>query len=236
LILRLTGETIFDQLTINVMKLIMRLCAICVIVSSASCTKDHVKGSGSVVTEQRNLSGFTSISSSGSSKVYVSRGSQFSVEVRGYANLLPYFETKVLNNELRLGYKDNVSVKNDNTEIYVTLPLLDGLRLSGSGDIRTSGDFPLVANFNSSISGSGNIYYSDGSAGFCTLSISGSGNMNMIGLKADKAETTTSGSGNTEISVATHLKVKISGSGNVYYRGNPIIVTNISGSGDVIPK
>jgi hypothetical protein len=185
--LRLTGETIFDQLTINVMKLIMRLCAICVIVSFASCTKDYVKGSGSVVTEQRNLSGFTSISSSGSSKVYVSRGSQFSVEVRGYANLLPYFETKVSNNELRLGYQSNVSVKNDNTEIYVTLPLLDGLRLSGSGDIRTSGDFPLVANFNSSISGSGNIYYSDGSAGFCTLSISGSGNMNMIGLKEDKA-------------------------------------------------
>ncbi len=218
------------------MKVIKRLSAICVILSLFSCSKENIKGSGSVTTEQRNLTGFTSVSSSGSSKVFITQGNFFSVEVKGYANLLPYYETRVVNNELRLGYRDNVSVKNDNTEVFVTLPSVEALKLSGSGDIRTSGTFPFVADFNASISGSGNIHYSDGSAGFFNSSISGSGSMYMLGLKAEKAEAITSGSGNTEISVATHLQVKISGSGNVYYRGNPLIVTNISGSGEVIPK
>lgn len=218
------------------MKVMNRLVIFCAILSLASCSKDHIKGSGSVETEQRNVSNFTSVSASGSSKVFITQGAQFKVEVRGYGNLLPYYETKVVNNELQLGFKNSVSINNDNTEVFVTMPLVNGLKISGSCDIETSGVFPQVANFDASISGSGNIDFSEGIADNCKLSISGSGNMYMLDLKSTNAETTTSGSGNTEISVATNLTVKISGSGNVYYRGNPIIVTNISGSGEVIPK
>jgi hypothetical protein len=218
------------------MKSIMRLSAICVILSLTSCSKEYIKGEGSVVTEQRNLTGFTSVLASGSSKVYIDEGTQFSVQVRGYGNLLPHYETRLVNNELQLGFKNNVSIKNDNTEVHITLPVLDGLKISGSGDIRTTGNFPHVTSFNMQVSGSGNIFFSDGSTADFRSSISGSGNIYALGLLSDNAETTTSGSGNTEVSAASHLKVKISGSGNVYYRGNPIIVTNISGSGDVIPK
>jgi hypothetical protein len=218
------------------MKRIILPSAVFVILSFTSCSKERIKGEGSTITQQRNLTGFNAVHSSGSSKVYITQGAQFSVSVTGYENLLAYYETRVVNNELRLGYKNNVSIKNDNIEVRVTMPVLSSLGISGSGETRTTGNFPSVSQFDAYISGSGNIHFSDGSAGLLRTSLSGSGNIYALGMMADKAETTTSGSGNTELSVASHLTVKISGSGNVYYRGNPLIVTNISGSGAVIPK
>ncbi len=209
---------------------------IAVILSSMSCSKERINGDGPVTTEQRNVSNFTAVNASGNTRVFISQGATFKVEVKGYSNLLPYYETKLVNNELRLGYKTGVNVKNDNTEVFITLPVLDGVKLSGSGDISATGTFPAVNDFYAGIAGSGNITLSQGSATFFHASISGSGNIDAPGILSEKAETTTSGSGNTEVSVNSHLSVKISGSGNVYYHGNPLIVTNISGSGAVIPR
>lgn len=218
------------------MKFSMRLGFFCVIMSFVSCNKDHIKGDGSVVTETRTVGTFTAIHSSGGSKVYITQGAQFNVQVKGYGNLLPYYETKVVNNQLKVGFKNNVSVRNDNTEVFITLPVLESIILSGSSEISTTGAFPAVTDFNATIAGSGSIQFSDGTAQNLRTSISGSGNIYMFGMLADNVETSTSGSGNTEVSAAGHLKVKISGSGNVYYKGTPLIVTNISGSGAVIPK
>lgn len=209
---------------------------IAVILSSLSCSKERISGNGAVTTEQRNVSNFTSINTAGSTRVHISEGAVFKVEVKGYSNLLPYYETKLVNNELRLGFKTGVNIKNDNTEVFVTLPVLEGVKLSGSGDISATGTFPAVNDLYAEIAGSGNINLSQGSAVFLHASIAGSGNIDAHGILADKVETFTSGSGNTEVSVNSHLSVKISGSGNVYYYGNPLIVTNISGSGAVIPK
>jgi hypothetical protein len=104
----------------------------------SSCSKEHIKGNGTTVTETRTVSGFSKIDASGSSKVYITQGAVFKVEVKGYSNLLPYYETKQVNNTLQLGYKQDVNVKNDNIEVYVTLPALTGLELEGSGDIHTA--------------------------------------------------------------------------------------------------
>ena len=206
------------------------------ILAFSSCTKERVSGHGSVTTESRNLSGFTAISTAGSTNIYVSPGAAFKVEVKGYSNLLPYYETKLANNTLQLGYKEGVNVKNDNTEVFVTMPSLNGLSLAGSGNISTNGTFPSVTDFNARIEGSGNIDFSTGSCSNFYATIDGSGNIRALNMVADKAETNTSGSGNTEITANTQLKVRIAGSGNVCYRGTPLITTNIAGSGAVIPR
>lgn len=218
------------------MKIALVLMAACAMLSLASCTKERVKGNGSVSTETRNITGFTAISASGSTNVFVTQGPAFNVEVRGYANLLPYYETKLVNNKLQVGYRDNVTVKNDNTEVYITLPSLDGLQLAGSGNIRTSGVFTGITNFTITIAGSGNIHFSTGGTQNFTSRIDGSGNIYTLGLIATNADTEITGSGNTEINVTNQLKAKITGSGNVYYRGTPVITTNITGSGAVIPR
>lgn len=206
------------------------------ILAFSSCTRERIKGQGSVISENRNISGFTEISTEGSTNIHIMQGSSFKVELRGYSNLLPYYETKLVNNTLQLGYRKDVNVKNDNTELYITMPAITGLSLAGSGNISTSGVFAGVPDFHARVTGSGNIEFSSGTATNFYSTIDGSGNIRALNLQADKAETNTTGSGDTEITANTQLKVRISGSGNVYYRGSPVISTNITGSGTVKPR
>jgi hypothetical protein len=96
-----------------------------------SCSKEKVRGGGSVITENRNLANFTGITVFGSSAVQITQGSSFRVEVRGYGNLLPYYETRIVNNNLEMGYKNNVNVKNDNIQVLITMPALNSISLHG---------------------------------------------------------------------------------------------------------
>lgn len=218
------------------MKRGLSIAVISATMSLFSCSKERVSGNGSTITETRTVSNFTAITASGSTNVYINQGAAFKVEVKGYSNLLPYYETKLVNNTLQLGYKQNVNVKNDNTEVFITLPVLNSLSIFGSGNIAASGIFAGNNDFHASISGSGNISIDAGSSQNFFATIAGSGNIRALNFVTDKAETNTSGSGNTEITANNQLKVKIAGSGNVYYRGTPIITTTISGSGAVIPR
>lgn len=218
------------------MKRGLSIAVISVTLSLLSCSKERISGNGSTITETRTISNFTAITASGSSNVFITQGTTFKIEVKGYSNLLPYYETKLVNNTLQVGFKENVNVKNDNIEVFVTMPVLNGLSLFGSGNITTSGAFYGNTNFNTYISGSGNIHFSSGTVQNFSSKIEGSGNIYTLNMVADNADVTISGSGNTEVTANNQLKVKISGSGNVYYRGTPAITTNITGSGAVIPK
>ena len=218
------------------MKRVFVIATIGISVSFISCTKEKIRGNGPTSTETRNHANFTGVAAFGSSAVYITQGTAFKVEVKGYSNLIPYYETTVVNNILELKYQNDVNVKNDNIEVYITMPVLNKISIYGSGDISTSGVFPGNTDFNATISGSGNINFSSGTSQNFYSTISGSGNIYTIDMIADKAETEVSGSGNTEITANTSLKVRIAGSGNVYYRGTPVITSTISGSGAVIPR
>ena len=202
----------------------------------ASCTKERITGSGAIVTEGRNAAFFTKVNTSGSTDVHITQGINFKVEVKGYSNLVPYMETKVTNNTLEIGYKNNVNVKNDNTEVFVTMPLLESVNTSGSSNIDVKGIFSGSTTLTASVSGSGNIDIEQGNAQQFKSTISGSGNIRAFGFLAQQADVLISGSGSTEVSAATNLKVNISGSGTVYYKGQPVIETSISGSGKVVPR
>lgn len=218
------------------MKKVSLIVVLGVMLSLLSCTKERVSGGGSIITEQRNVANFTNVYSSGSTEVHILEGAAFKVEVRGYNNLLPYYETKLENGTLKIGYQNNVNVKNDNTEVFITMPELTGLQLVGSGNIHTTGNFPLTNNFETNISGSGNIHIASGSSQNFSSSISGSGNIYAFGVTSVSAHTNTVGSGNTEITATNQLRVKITGSGNVYYKSTPVITSEISGSGIVAPR
>ncbi|HVF96030.1 MAG TPA: head GIN domain-containing protein [Flavisolibacter sp.] len=201
----------------------------------ASCSKDRISGSGSVATQDRNLSSFTRVNTSGGTNVCIVQGPNFNVQVKGYENLLAYMETKVSNNTLEIGYKNNISVKNDNVEVFVTMPLLESLSSSGSANMVTKGPF-TGADLSASLSGSGNITIEQGDVPFLKTSIAGSGNINAFGVTTQRADVSISGSGSTEVKAIMNLKVNISGSGTVYYKGQPVVETQISGSGKVIQK
>ena len=96
---------------------------------------------------------------------------------------------------------------------YITLPSIDKISYSGSGDVSISS--PMETDY-------------------LELSLMGSCSFKGFSLSADYCQVDISGSGDCEISAAKGLDVSIDGSGSVFYKGSPSIKDHISGSGRVI--
>ncbi len=208
-------------------------CSILVI----SFSKEKITGSGSVITEQRNVANFYSVKVSGSSKVYITQGTTFRVTAKAYANILPVLQTRVENGVLIIDYKNNSNISNDNSEIDITMPVLSGLEVSGNGSISTLGSFMNINNFAVSLSGSGSINVNNATPLNYIVIISGSGSVNSFGVVSQDAVVNIGGSGNASLSLTGNLKATINGSGNIYYKGNNVQVTSqITGSGQVIKQ
>lgn len=202
----------------------------------SSCDKEGIWGNGSIKTEERTLNAFTKVSVEGSTQVHIIRGEDFDVAVKAYANILPHLKTKVDNGILTIKFENSVNVKNDNSEVFITMPVLNGLHTSGSGDIDVKGNFVATETFNAGISGSADISIENATSDKLKVSIAGSGDFKSFGFNAKEADIQISGSGNVELTVSEKLVAKIRGSGNIYYKNNPAIDADISGSGKLVKK
>lgn len=199
-----------------------------------SCKKDRISADGNITTETRSLAAFTKVNTSGANKIRISYGADYKVEIRGSANLIPYYKTNIVNGNLYLSY-ENVNVNKDDLEIFVTLPLINTVSLSGSSKIDIMGDFPNVNFLKLFISGSGDITVKNKlTVNELSVNISGSGNVDGEKITCTDADVTISGSGDARFEAQRLLKAVISGSGKVYYFGNPTVDSRISGSGGVV--
>lgn len=202
--------------------------------------------------ETRDLKGFTKINFGISGTLTVNIGPEFKVVLEGDRDDLQDIITDVSSGRLVIK-KENwrFNMKNK-VNVYVTLPELTVLGVSGSGKaeikdpvktndlkLSVSGSGKLytsgidVSNLECSISGSGDIYMGDGNAQKGDLSISGSGNYTGETAKIADAGVSISGSGNCLCNVTGSLKGSISGSGNISYLGDPKLDVRVSGSGKV---
>ncbi len=216
-----------------------------------SCNK--ITGEGPIVHQERNISGFTGIDLRMPGDVYVTPGPTFDVELNAQQNILDVMETYVEGNSLIIRIKNDVSLKkHEPISIFISLPVVQSVRISGSGnincpdsifstnfttDISGSGNINLAhvkaSQLNANISGSGSTRINGGDAPIALLNISGSGNFHLLNFATQTMSTTTSGSGNMFVNVANNLNATISGSGSVHYLGNPVVNSTISGSGIV---
>lgn len=213
---------------------------------------------GSLKAEEqtRNVSSFSAISLRIPGKLYLKQGSPQSIKIEAKESVLEDIITEVNGDKLIIRFPNKtIFERNFNPgkiEIYVTVPDVNELGISGSGDILAdelearildlaiSGSGNInIDNLDSkkvkaSISGSGNINIEDGGiAEEFGVSISGSGNCNASGFEADDVTVNTSGSGNCKVKSNGSVKARIAGSGNVFYDGNASIDATVAGSGKV---
>ncbi len=201
---------------------------------SISCTKDRLTADGNIITEVRKPGNFTGVNSSGSNPITVTYGTEYKVEIKGSANLIPRYKTEIHNGTISLGY-EHVNIHKDDIEVFVTLPELTKAAMSGSGRLWIDGNFPAQDLFRLSISGSSKTTVRGSfSANEVNVDISGSGDANLENIQAKKGDVRISGSGDIRLNVQNSLKARISGSGKVYYKGNATVDSEISGSGQVI--
>ena len=187
------------------------------------------RGSGSMATESRDVSGFDQVDLSGSGTVLIAVTGTESLTIEAEDNILPLLTTEVRNGRLELGSKQNISPTRE--IVYtITVVSLEAVAVSGSGSV-TATNIDAEA-FNVEISGSGTVV-PEGVSESLDLSISGSGVFEGEALLSAAGTVSVSGSGDAVVNVTDDLDVKVSGSGNVEYLGDPRVSVSISGSGDV---
>ncbi len=205
--------------------------------------------------QTRELPSFSEISLRISAKVYLEQGENQSVRIVASSETLEQIITEVKGRTLNIRFPNtNIFKRWDpgKIEIYISVPEVDGLNLSGSGDIISekiktrilellisgSGNIKIeqltAERVSATVSGSGNIKIEDGGvADELKTRITGSGNIDASGFEAKNVDVQISGSGNSSILSNGSIKARIAGSGNVYYSGNPAIESSIAGSGKV---
>jgi hypothetical protein len=213
-----------------------------------------VRGSGNIVTETREVSGFDKISVDYPARVLISQGSVETLKVAAEDNLLPGLKTEVRGDELRIYYESQDGEHVNPTKpviITLTVKELTAIDFSSAGELTLEGlesDVLNVAldgagnvklnelsikNLNVTLSGAGSTTAS-GTADTLNLSISGFGSFNGKDLKCQTVDVTISGAGSATVRAENELDATISGAGSVSYYGSPDNVRKqISGVGGV---
>lgn len=190
-----------------------------------------VKGSGEVVTEERDVSDFTSVSLQGIGELFVDQTGSTSLAITADDNLLPYIETRVNADKLIISIKRNVAFS-DVAELtyHITVAKLDSLELDGLGKITVdnlNGETLTVA-----LDGAGDITVS-GEVERQTVKINGAGSYDAADLKSQEAVVTHNGAGLAVVQVNDQLDATINGLGTVEYIGDPQVTKDVNGLGSV---
>lgn len=227
------------------------LLSISILISSCSFVGICTKGNGSISKITKDYSNFNEISVNGSVNVIITRSDNFNVEVETDENLLDLVKVELEENDELMISTENVCPTQFN--VYVSMPELTEVEVSGSGDVISESVFEteefeidiagsgnVQLNINSTnaeieIAGSGDVIIS-GRTGELDIDIAGSGSVNADGFESAKASIEIAGSGDASVNVSNLLDVQIAGSGDVIYQGNPKISTDVSGSGSVKRK
>ncbi|OSZ79224.1 hypothetical protein CAP35_13490 [Chitinophagaceae bacterium IBVUCB1] len=215
------------------MKRIITL-AIGAAIAFTSCTKERIKGEGSIVEETRSISGISNVNLNGSEALEIVPSKENKVVVSGYQNLVPVYKTNVSGSTLNLEFERKYyNVRNNNIKVTLYTTSLNKIELNGSGSINIK-DSLKTESLTVEINGSGSVYSYPNYFQNLALEINGSGNLNMRQATGKYVHAKIAGSGNIEVTVQEKLDANISGSGDIKYWGNPSTVnTDVSGSGRI---
>ncbi len=208
--------------------------------------------SKTIISENRNVSGFSGIDFSTVGKVNIVQGDKESLKISGPDNLVPEITTTVSNGTLTIKNKENFTVSSLTNESMLTFTIvvksLTSLNVSGLGDVQVGALTTPSMNLNMSgagkvnmnqlttdnlslnLSGLGGLEIS-GSAPQAIIDLSGAGSVTAPDLKIQTANVNLSGLGSATLWVTDQLSGQISGAGSVSYYGSPKANTTTSGIG-----
>lgn len=199
----------------------------------SSCTT-KIKGEGPIVTQEFTHSTIKSLRAQTSCEFVISYGEEQRIVIEGQQNIIDRVEQNVNNEFLEVNLK-NGNYSDYHLKVFLTLPIIETVDLSGSGAIEIGG-FSNLSSLNLELSGSGRIY----TTGLlevksrATVDLGGSGNIEANIISADLVSSI-DGSGNIDLtgSSNTHSS-SIKGSGNInsFALATLSSVCNISGSGN----
>ncbi len=220
--------------------------------TSWSWGSEQVRGSGRIVKQNRQVSGFSGLSLGTPGRVELRIGNSESVTVEADDNVLPLLETVVEDGVLKIRpARRDLGFSSTSIRIVVQARAIERLSLGGSGSIHAdplrakrldidmggSGEIRLKGveadTLSVSLAGSGDIEAEGGSVEKLSVSIKGSGDVDLGRVQAASASVSVAGSGDAVVAPRNRLGVSIAGSGDVKYYGDPQVSKSVAGSGEV---
>ena len=211
------------------------------------------RGSGNVISQTREVSGFDAVSVEYPAQVFIKQGNAESVKIEAEDNLLPNLKTQVRNGKLEIFYRrEGGKHVNPTKMVKITIVVKDlkdveftsageltieklktdnlDVSLSGAGNLDL--DAIQVKGLQVSLSGAGSLNAS-GTADDLDLSISGFGDFKGADLHSQDARVSISGAGSATVWADNDLSAEISGAGSISYYGSASVTKQISGVGGI---
>jgi len=212
----------------------------------------NIKGSGNIVSEEREVSGFTKISLEGIGDLQIVQGDVESLKVEAEDNIIDRIESYVTGSVLHIGIERFINVIPTSGISYtLTVKDLNSIEISGYGDVYIQS--LTTDNLEVGVSGGGRITIENLSTDSLDVELSGAGDFDLSGvvdqqyvklsgagsykapdLQSRTAVVNISGAGSAQLWVTEALDVNLSGVGSLQYYGNADVHQNISGVGKVI--
>lgn len=212
---------------------------------------NFVRGCGNLTTETRETGEFNSVDLKIPADVIIYRDDMPSLLIEADRSLMPYIAADMAGKTLYLQGRKNLRPGRNRITVYIGMPSVSSLRVSGSGNITVedvfdadnlelkifgSGNITVpvsTSRLSSEINGSGSLHL-EGTAGKHIITIKGSGNVKSMRLESKNCEIKVMGSGNSYVRVDSALNAEIAGSGDIYVSGSPRINARINGTGKII--
>ena len=222
-----------------------------------ACSISVVHGSGHIITENREVSGFHAVKLSALGDLTISQGDKESLTGQADDNLMNMIRTEVVNGVLEISFDNNTwtsyYLSGESIKFDLTVVNLDSISFAGAGKIMVQN--LNVPNLSTTLTGAGSMALSHLTADKLTVQLSGAGSLNSDGtvtsqeinlsgvgsyqaadLQSADASVSLSGVGSATVWVTNTLDVTVSGAGSVGYYGEPVITKNITGLGSLVNK
>ena len=215
----------------------------------AGCGSPALADDGPTTTEPRQVQGVHAVDLRTSGDLTVTTGPTPKLTITAGRAALRYLTSTVHDGTVILGSRAGHDISSD-IHYELTLPILDGVVIAGSG----SAQGILVADdsFTLTSSGSGSAVFDGLAATAVTVQLSGSGDIDLTGttdaqsvaldgsgsyfgseLKSRTSDVRIAGSGSARIHASSQLKAEVTGSGSIKYTGDPTLSTRVTGNGTV---
>jgi Putative auto-transporter adhesin, head GIN domain len=210
------------------------------------------RGSGNLITETRDVSGFDMVEFSGTGDVEIIQDGTESITIETDDDVMPYVRTEVMGSTLHvdLEFHDFRSILPTRLDVTLHVKDLGGIVASGAWDVHA--EVLDTTHLDAMISGAGTISIDALTATDLLADISGAGKMRLAGqvstqdvsisgagkytagdLQSDVVGIDISGAGDATLWVTGTLTVSVSGTGHVEYYGQPQVSFSESGAGTI---
>ncbi|NTW97220.1 MAG: DUF2807 domain-containing protein [Oscillochloris sp.] len=191
-----------------------------------------IAGSGPVVREERPAAGVRAVEFSAFGNLEIVQGDEEGLTVMAQGNLLPMIVSELDGDTIRIRIEGSIN-PTYGIQMQLRVRELRSVVAGGAGNISVSGLSGDTVSV--SVSGANSVTVA-GSVREQTVTLSASGAYDASALESQLATVTIDGFASAVVRVEEELKANISGNGSVEYFGNPRVIDNITGLGQVMQR